>query len=122
MLSPGNLFRLVNEVVFVLLGLLLVWLVLSGRYFFNRRAPNWIALGAFLVYWGLRVWRRAGRDAARGECAAGTVRGASLLLVGATMLGVAWLPFRWVAPLLAAAGGILVVRGLVSAVLVVRRL
>ncbi len=117
MLSPAHLLRLLNELVFVLLGVLLVWVAATGRYFFNRRAPTWIALGAFLIYWGLRAWARAGRYASRGEH---RVRGGSLALVGAMMLGIAWLPFRWVAPLLGAAGGILVVRGLVSAMLVAR--
>ncbi len=117
MLSPANLFRLLNELVFVLLGVLLVWVAATGRYFFNRRAPMWIALGAFLIYWGLRAWVRAGRYDSRGEQ---RVRGGSLAVVGAMMLGIAWLPFRWVAPLLGAAGIILVARGLVSAVLIAR--
>jgi hypothetical protein len=38
------------------------------------------------------------------------------------MLGIAWLPFRWSALLLGAAGVILAVRGLVSAALAARPL
>ena len=117
MLNPANLFRLVNELLFVLLGALLIWVAATGRYFFNRRAPAWIGLGAFLVYWGLRAWWRAGRGVSGREA---TVRGGSLALVGAMMLGIAWLPFRWSPLLLGAAGGILAVRGLVSTALVVR--
>ena len=117
MLGPAHLFRLLNELIFVLLGVLLVWVSATGRYFFDRRAPTWIGLGAFLVYWGVRAWMRAGRHSSSGEH---RVRGGSLALVGMMMLGIAWLPFRWVAPLLAAAGGILVVRGMLSAVLVAR--
>jgi hypothetical protein len=117
MLTPAHLFRLLNELIFVLLGALLVWVAVTGRYFFDRRAPTWIGLGAFLVYWGLRAWTRAGRYASSGEH---RVRGGSLALVGVMMFGIAWLPFRWVAPLLAAAGGILVVRGMLSALLVAR--
>ncbi len=119
MLSPANVFRLLNELVFVLLGVLLVWIARTSRYSFNRRAPAWIGLGAFLVYWGLRAWWRGGRQASRGE-AATAVRGASLALVGGMMLGIAWVPFRWTAPLLGAAGAALMLRGLVSAVLVAR--
>jgi hypothetical protein len=122
MLDPANLFRLLNELVFLLLGPLLVWVAWTGRYFFNRRAPTWIGLGAFLIYWGLRAWWRASRPASRRELAPAAVRGGSLALVGAMMLGIAWLPFAWVGPLLGAAGGILIVRGLVSAVLVARTL
>ncbi len=119
MLSPANLFRLLNELIFVLLGALLIWVAATGRYFFNPRAPAWIALGAFLVYWGLRAWWRSGRKSPRREAA---VRGSSLALVGGMMLGIAWLPFGWSALLLGAAGGILAVRGLVSAALVARPL
>lgn len=120
MLSLANLFRVLNELVFVLLGVLLVWVAVTGRYSFNRRAPGWIGLGAFLLYWGLRAWSRRGRGAWRGEAAATAVRGASLALVGAMMLGIVWVPFRWTAPLLGAAGVILMVRGLLSTVLFAR--
>ncbi len=117
MLSPAKLFRLLSEFVFVLLGLLLVWVAATGRYFFNRRAPMWIGLGVFLIFWGLRAWWHAGRSASRGEH---RVRGGSLVLLGAMMLGITWLPFSWIAPLLAAAGAILMVPGMVSAVWVAR--
>ncbi len=117
MLNPAAAFRLLNELIFVLLGTLLVWVAVTGRYFFNRRAPAWIGLGAFLIYWGVRAWARAGGYASRGEH---VVRGSSLALVGVMMLGIAWLPFRWVAPLLGAAGSILALRGIISAVLVAR--
>ena len=117
MLSPAKLFRLMTEFVFVLLGVLLVWVATTGRYFFDRHAPAWIGLGAILIYWGLRAGWRTRQAGARGDS---LVRGASLALVGAIMLGMAWLPFSWVAPLLGVAGGILVLRGLVSALLVVR--
>ncbi len=120
MLSPANVFRLLNELVFVLLGLLLMWVALTKRYSFDRRAPAWIGLGAFLVYWGLRAWWRRSRQAVRGQAAAAAVRGASLALVGAMMLGIVWVPFRWTAPLLGAAGAILMLRGVVSALLFVR--
>ncbi len=117
MLSPAHLFRLLNEVLFVLLGVLLAWVGVTGRYFFNRRAPAWITLGAFLILWGVHAWVRVRGHASRGEH---VVRGGSLALVGVMMLGIAWLPFRWVTPLLAAAGSILALRGIVSAVLVAR--
>jgi len=117
MLSPAKLFRLLSELVFVLLGLLLIRVAVTGRYFFNRRAPMWIGLGVFLILWGLRALWHAGRSASRGEH---RVRGGSLVLLGAMMLGIAWLPFSWIAPLLTAAGAVLMVRGMVTAVLVAR--
>ncbi len=115
MLSSVKLFRLLSDFLFVLLGLLLIWLGLTGRYFFPRRSPAWIGLAAFLVLWGARTWARAGQDAGRG---ANRVRGGSLLLVGAVMLGIAFLPFVWVGPLLSAAGVILILRGIASLAMV----
>ena len=61
----------------------------------------------------LRARRSAGRSDDR-------VRGTSLALLGVVMLGITWLPFAWVAPLLGVAGGILILRGSASVVLVVR--
>ena len=120
MLSPARVFRLLNELVFVLLGVLLIWLALTGRYAFDRRAPAWVGLGTFLVYWGLRACWRGARQGSRGEVVAAAVRGASLALVGAMMLGIVWVPFPWTAPLLGAAGAVLMLRGVVSAVLFAR--
>ncbi len=121
MLSPAKLFRLVTELIFVLLGLFLVWFTASGRLVFAfhsmRRSAPWIGLGVFLIYWGLRAVQRAGRSSNRSD---DRVRGGSLALVGLLMLGISWLPFGWVAPLLGAAGGILILRGVASAVLVAR--
>ena len=123
MVSPAKLFRLLNELVFIFLGVLLLWVAVTGRYFFNRRATTWVGLGAFLIYWGLRTWWRTSRSPqqpSRRERAAAAVRASSLALLGAMMLGIAWLPFPWVAPLLGAAGSILLLRGMVSVVLVAR--
>jgi len=120
MLAPAALFRLLSEVIFVLLGALLIWVAWSGRLLWDRRSAVWIGLGAFLVYWGLRAWRLARWEKAPGRTAAGTVRGITLALVGALMLAIAWVPFNWIAPLLGAAGLALVVRGAASAVLVLR--
>ena len=117
MLSLATTFRLLNELVFVLLGLLLVQVALSGKLFFDRRSAVWIAVGAFLVYWGLRALVRAGRYATRWQH---RVRGGSLMLVGTLVLSIAWVPWGFVAPLLATAGIVLVVRGALSAVLVAR--
>ena len=122
MLAPAKLLALLNEIIFVLLGLLLVQVALTGRLFWNRRAPAWIGLGAFLIYWGLRALWRAGftqRPAPHTLRAAAAVRGASLAMLGVLMLGVAWMPFAWVAPLLIAAGVVMALRGAVNAALLV---
>lgn len=120
MLNPANLFRLLNELVFVLLGVLLVWVAVARRFFFSRPGPAWIGLGAFLIYWGLRAWSRGARRPSRCEAAAAAARGASFALLGAIMLGMVWAPTRWTAPLLGSAGTVLMLRGLVGAVLAAR--
>lgn len=112
-LNPAYLFGLLNEVVFVLLGALLVFIALSQRFFPPRHSVAWIGLGVILIYWGLRIWIRSARTRPRWPSG---VRAGSLALVGAIVVGIAFLPFPFAAPLLAAAGGVLVLRGLVSAV------
>ena len=120
MFSPANLFRMMAEMIFVLLGALLVWVGLSGRFIFDPRKPTWLGLGAVLVYWGVRTWmktQRAARTSARTVMRLG---GSSLALVGLMMLGLVLVEFRWVGTVLAMAGGILVLRGLAAAVLSLR--
>jgi hypothetical protein len=120
MASPTNLLRLVIEFVFILLGALLLWVGLSGHFLFgrfDRRSVLWIALGFVVLYAGVRALARAGRSAMATQ---DRIRGASFGLLGLMMLGVAGLPFGYVQPLLGAAGVVLILRGLASAVMVLR--
>ncbi len=118
--SPANLFRMMTELIFVLLGGLLVWAGLNGRFMFDPRKPAWLALGAVLVYWGVRAWMKTKRAARTAERTAVRVGGASLAIVGLMMLGLVFAEFRWVGTVLAAAGGILILRGLTGAALSLR--
>jgi hypothetical protein len=120
MLSPANLFRMMTEMIFVLLGGFLVWLGLTNRLMFDPRQPAWLGLGAVLIYWGARSWIKTQRFAKTAERTAARVGGASLALVGFMMLSLAIVQLRWAGTLLALAGAILAVRGLVSAVLLLR--
>ncbi len=106
--------------IFVLLGGLLVWVGLNSRFMFDPRKPAWLGLGAVLVYWGIRAWRKTKRAVRTPERTAVRVGGASLAIVGLMMLGLVFVEFHWVGTVLAVAGGILVLRGLVSAVLSLR--
>jgi hypothetical protein len=117
MLNPANLFRMMIEFIFILLGGFLAWIGLSNRFLFNPRSPAWLALGAALVYWGVRAWMKTARAACTRERTVTRVGGTSLILVGLMMLGLVWIEFRWVGTALAVAGAILVLRGLASAVL-----
>jgi hypothetical protein len=117
MQSPAKLIRLMQEVVFVLLGLLLIRVAAMGRFAWDRKSEWWIALAALSFVLGLRAWFRAGRYATRWEHRA---RGATLVLLGLCMFAITLAPFGWVAALLAAAGGVLALRGVVMTVLVLR--
>ncbi len=117
MLNQTQLLRGFNELLLLLLGVFLIVLTFTGRYAVPRNSPAWTALGAFLIYSGLRAWARSGRYTSRWEH---RLRGGSLALVGALMLAVSWLPFLRAPTLLGLAGSILAVRGLAGVVLAVR--
>jgi hypothetical protein len=120
MRSATDLLRVLIEFIFVLLGALLLWVGVTGHFLFgrfDRRSIPWIALAILALYSGVRALSRAGRSARLLE---GRIRGFSLALLGLVMLGVAGLPFTFVRPLLGVAGGTLVLRGIASAVLVLR--
>lgn len=118
--TPSQLFRVVNEFVFMLAGALLALFALTGRYLFNPRRPAWIALSILFILWGSGTWRRAHSTRVAAERLVTKIGGASLAAAGLIMLSLAWAPFRWAGWLLLATGGIFVLRGLVSAAIMVR--
>lgn len=123
MISPANMFRMMTEFIFILLGGFLVWVGLSGRLDpgnFNPRGPAWLALGAALIYWGARTLAKTARAARTADRIVAQVGGASLILVGLMMLSLALVEFRWVGIVFAVAGATLALRGILAAVLSLR--
>jgi len=124
MLKPANMFRVMTEFIFILLGGFLVWLGLSSRFLdptsFNPRSPAWLGLGAILIYWGTRAWLKTSRAAPSADRTVARVSGTSLVVVGCAMLALVLLAFRWVGLVLATAGAVLALRGLLAAVLSLR--
>ncbi len=118
MLNPRQLMRLLVETLVLLLGGLLALLAATGRYSIPERSPAWLALGAFLMYWGLRAWAR--RSEPREPAAQTAARAGSLLLVGLVMLVTAWTPFGYTRELLLAAGFVLMLRGILGIALAAR--
>ena len=120
MLTLERLLRVMIEVIFVLLGGLLVWLglrgPLSGRIV-DRHSVSWLILGVALILWGLRALYKPGQWWRRWE---NWTRGLSLVLLGALMLAIIRVPFSWVEPMLMAAGAVLVLRGIVASALIFR--
>ena len=123
MLSPANLFRMMTEFIFILLGGILVWVGLSGRLAlgnFNPRGPAWLGLGAVLIYWGARTMAKTARAARTADRLVARVGGASLILLGFMMLSLGFVEFRRVGIIFAAAGAVLALRGILAAVLSLR--
>lgn len=117
MLTPPRALRLMIEVIFLLLGALVVWLALTGRVLVERQKPSWLILSAALILWGLRALYGANKWWARWE---NWTRGLSLILLGVVMLAISRVPFLWIGPLLAAAGVLMGLRGIIGAALVFR--
>lgn len=117
MFTPQRLLRIVIELLFVLLGGLVIWLGLSGQIFFDRRKPSWLILSAALILWGLRALYRPAQSSSQVER---WTRGLSLILLGIVMLAMSRVPFPWVGPLVAMGGLVLGTRGLVSLALILR--
>lgn len=118
MLTPERLQRLMIELIFILLGVLVVWLGLSRRIYVDRYSAAWMILSVALILWGLRALYNPGQWWLRWE---NWTRGLSLALLGALMLAISRVPFSWVGPMLAVGGAVLALRGLIGSVLIFRR-
>jgi hypothetical protein len=117
-MKPATVFRLLNEFIVLLLGVLLIVLALSGRVGLPGRPIALVLLGVVLIYWGARALLRAEPEGGRQQA---QIRAASLVVVGALVLAIPMLPVRDAEPLLEIAGGVLVLRGLLGSVLVMRK-
>jgi hypothetical protein len=117
-LNPDKALRLSIEVIFMLLGALVIWLGATDHIFFDRRRLSWLFLSIALIVWGARALYKPGKYWSRSE---NFTRGVSLLLLGLVMLAISRVPFLWVGPLLSVAGVLLLLRGLAGSVLVFRR-
>jgi hypothetical protein len=118
LLTPDKSLRLSIEVIFILLGGLVMWLGATHHIFFDRRRIGWLLLSIALIVWGARALYQPGKYWSRSE---NITRGLSLLLLGVVMLAISRVPFSWVGPLLSAAGLLLLLRGLAGSMLVFRR-
>lgn len=113
-----NPFRLLSEFIVFLLGALLIVLAFSGRAGLPTRPAPLIALGAFLVYWGVRAGIKPEPGLRPYES---KTRAISLALVGLSVLAMLLVPSRLAPVMLGAAGMILVLRGILGAVFSSRR-
>lgn len=116
--APTQLFGIINEFVVLLLGALMILLALTGRFALPQGAVAWLVVGVVFIYWGMRAWTVRGPSVRSWQA---NLRGASLVLVGALMLLMRWLPAHYAGPLLACAGGLLILRALAGAALLLRQ-
>ncbi len=121
MLTPERLLRLIIELIFILLGGLLIWFAFAGPIYgrtVDRHSLSWVILSVVLILWGLRALYKPGQWWLRWQ---NWTRGLSLVLLGILMLAISRVPFSWVGPLLATAGGLLVLRGVIGSALIYRQ-
>ncbi len=118
MLSPARLTQLMMEVVFILLGALVVWLGANGRIYFDRRGIAMLVLSVALVAWGLLAFAKPVSRWASWEK---WNRGVSLVLLGMILFAITRVPFPWVPTLLIVVGFILITRGLFAALMIFRQ-
>ena len=121
MLTPERLLRLIIEFIFILLGALLIWFAFAGPVYgrtVDRHSLSWVILSIVLILWGLRALYKPGQWWLRWQ---NWTRGLSLVLLGILMLVISRVPFPWVGPLLAVAGGLLVLRGVIGSALIYRQ-
>src|ERR1700730_14967717 len=117
MLTPERLLRLVIEIIFVLLGLLVVWLRLAGHIFFARHKLPCVVVSVALILWGIGgIYRKPGSKPPPEDY----VRAVSLTVLGIVLLAISRVPFTWVGPLLACAGVVLAARGIAGSMLLLR--
>jgi hypothetical protein len=118
MASTANLFRILSEFIFLLLGGLMILIAVTRSIGLPAYPSALVILGVVLIYWGVRTSMRPGPMEDRWPT---RIRAGSLVLVGLLVLGIRLLPLRNAPLLLAIAGGLLVLRGLTVALLLVRR-
>jgi hypothetical protein len=116
--TSANLFRLLNEFILLLLGALLILLALTRRVGLPARPAALVFLGVLFIYWGVRAWMRREPETSRVQM---HLRAGSLVLVGLFVLGIPLLPLGDANLLLGIAGSVLVLRGMVSALLVLKK-
>ncbi len=117
MLRPERLLRVFIELIFVLLGFLVIWLGVERRIYVDRHSAAWLILSVALIVWGLRALYSPGQWWLRWQ---NWTRGLSLALLGVLMVVISRVPFLWVGPMLAAGGGLLVLRGMIATFLTFR--
>ncbi len=113
-MNPARFLPILTELFVLVLGLLLVFLALSGRFVMPRGHALSTILGALLVIWGLRSWVRRKRATNVSSRLLQWLRSVSLVVAGAVLFWVLWAPLDKPQILLATVGAVLAVRGILG--------
>ncbi len=106
-------FRLVSEFIVLCLGALLLLLAISGRVPLPARPAGIIGVGVLFIYMAARAYSKPDAGVTRAQS---NIRAVSLAIVGILLINIAVFHTGYTMLLLGIAGGVLVLRGLLSAV------
>jgi hypothetical protein len=118
MLTPARLTQITVEFIFVLLGAIVLWLGLHGRIYFDPRSIPWLAISIGVIAWGILAVAKPGQWSARWQK---WNRGGSMIVLGLVMLAIGRAPYGLVGKFLAVCGLVLIFRGVVGALLIMRQ-
>jgi hypothetical protein len=118
MLTPARLTQFTVELVFVLLGALVIWLGYRDQINFNPSSAFWLALSIGAIAWGVLALARPGQGSARWQK---WNRGGSMIVLGLLMLAIGHVPFGMVGKALALCGVVLVLRGVIGSILILQQ-
>jgi hypothetical protein len=118
MTARPNLFLISSEITVMLLGGFLILLSLTRTVGIPATPAVMILLGILLVYWALRAWMRKEPASAR---LLTHIRAGSLAMVGLLLITMPLVPRGYANLIVTLAGTVLVVRGLLSGLLGLRR-
>ena len=119
LLSPARLTQLVIELIFLMLGALVMWLGASGRIYIEDRRHSilWLAISIGVMLWGLLALAKPGQWWMKWQK---WNRGGSLVVLGLLMVAISRVPFLWVGKLLTVCGVVLILRGILGSVLILK--
>lgn len=106
-------FRIISEFIILCLGALLLALAISGRVALPTKPVGLIGVGVLFIYMAARAFSRPEAGVTRAQS---NIRAVSLTIVGILLINIAVFHTGYTMLLLGIAGGVLVLRGLLSAV------
>jgi hypothetical protein len=116
--STASLFRLISEIIILLLGALLILVAVTRGVALPARPSALVIVGVLLVYSSVRAGlRREPGDTPLSR----NIRSGSLFLVGGIVIAMALVPLRYADALLGLAGAVLVLRGIAGGIIFARR-